>query len=249
MADTQEEYWAQTHKDGYDDVYSVTEDQGLRDRILAELRGLPEGARILIQGCGSRGILERDLAERLEGAAEIVCNDFEDVVKIPAKANRDVSKITYVGMDSRGLGDEYPSEFDAVVVVNSVLSDKHKDNLEILDSCRKALRPGGKLVGFFPTVFCALDLAHSANKPELLEVIDLGANTVTDPIQNVEQVFYTPIRLRQVFREAGYALDSVEIYYLDSEHFLEEAARVYKLDNPETPIYEHLVLAHRPGPD
>lgn len=241
---SKEAYWEKTHEEGYD-VFSLTQDQKLRDRIVEELRDLPEGSEILLQGCGSLGILERDLADRLERCSRIVCNDFKHVVKIPEQKNRDVPRVTYNGMDSRNLGEQFPNRFDAVVIVNSVIAETDEENLDILRACREALKPGGRVVGFFPSLLCPLDIAAVSGNSKLGEV-DLKKGQVSDPVQGVTETTYTSITLRQVLRKAGYVLDRVEIYYFDSDFFVEQAGKMYDLGDPEVPVYEHLVLAHKP---
>ncbi len=240
-------YWERTHADGYQDVYSITEDSGLRTRIINALLTGPH-KKILVPGCGSRGLLERDMADRLPHAQKITCTDFKNVVSLPAAANKDIKKINYAGQDSRILHQRWKNHFDAVVIVNSVLSPDHQENKDILTSCLQALKPGGKFIGLFPTVFCALDISYATHTPEWRDTLDLEQNTFHDPVQGVKQTFYSPLRLRQIFNATGYNLDQVEICYLDSPHFKEESERLYGL-RPEQDVvlYEHLVLAHRPG--
>jgi hypothetical protein len=64
--------------------------------------------------------------------------------------------VEFAAKDTRNLGLE--SDFDAAVVVNSVLSDCDPDNRSMLRSVHAALNPKGLLVGLFPTIFAPADI-------------------------------------------------------------------------------------------
>ncbi|MBI1327657.1 MAG: methyltransferase domain-containing protein [Alphaproteobacteria bacterium] len=237
-----QEYWEKAHKAGYDDVFSLTEDEALRTRIVSELAS--DVQNILIPGCGSRGHLEKHIAQAFP-RAQIICTDFPKVVEIAKDKNGDIKNVEYRVCDSVSVH-ELPEKFDAVIIVNAVVSGENQENVEMVKSSLQALRAGGQLIGFFPTIFCALDISYRASMPGIRSCIDLETSTFHDPVQKEGQIFYTPLQLRQIFQAAGYQQARIEIYYLDTPHFEAEAERLYGVDSRNTPLYQHLVLARAP---
>ena len=238
-----QEYWEKIHcEDDYKPVWSMTEDKGVRKKNIDELNKLPSCAEILILGCGSKTLLQNDLAESLLNCHKITCTDFSKVIEY-ALSQENNSKIVYEAKDSADL--QYEDQFDVVVVVNSILSDSDQENREILSSCFKALKPGGSLIGFFPSVFCALDMAYLEDDFKRAEQIDLKRNTYSDEIQEVTQIFYTPLRLRMVMQEAEFSLNKMEIYFCDSPYFLNHTKEFYGIEDPDVVIWEQLVVAKK----
>lgn len=235
-----EEYWTKIHQDDYSDVWSLTEDLDAFNMITDQL--IESGCeRILIPGCGSRGLLENDIAFFVDDATEVVATDFEGVIDcIDAPKDRTVR---YEARDSTNL--EYEDYFDAVVVVNSILSDDHQENVNILKSCHKALRKGGILIGFFPTIFCSVDLMYTAGKVSFADLIDIKENKFYDPNQHVSQIFYSPLNLRKILRETDYNLWTMEIAFFDSEHAVAESKKHYGLEGVDDVVYEHFVVASK----
>jgi SAM-dependent methyltransferase len=243
-----EAYWEQTHEGGYDTVFSVTDDPALRQTIINELGKQSDPGKILIPGCGSKAILEQDIAARLAGCKGIVCTDFNKVVAIARKRNTNPA-IKYMARNSVRLG--LKDKFDAVVIVNSIVSDSDIENREILASCYDALKPGGKLVGLFPTVFCTADLALTTQEPEWLDYytknVDLTSFSETEPKQGIKQIFYPPMLLRHIVKEAGFSDVTMGVHFFDSDHFRQEAERLYGIKDPDVNIYEFLVTARKPA--
>ena len=240
-------YWEQNHEDGYKDVFSVTEDPALRAYIVDALADLPSHQKILIPGCGSKGLLEQSIAVSLPGCQHVLCTDFAKVVGIPAAANKN-ALIEYRGIDSGKL--DMKGQFDAIVVVNSILSDNDSENRKILKSCLKALKPGGSLIGFFPTVFCALDFAITSKLPEwksyLQNNVDLETQSEHEEPQNVRQTFYSPLLLNQILKEAGFKDRKMGVYFFDSAFFHRQSQALYGITDTDLTVYEFFVTAKRP---
>lgn len=71
----------------------------------------------------------------------------------------------------------------------------------------------------------------------------LENSTLFEKKQKMHQIFYTPLRLHQVFKEAGFMRDRMEICFFDSERMMEETERYYKLPKVSgLCIWELLVL-------
>jgi len=49
-----------------------------------------------------------------------------------------------------------------------------------------------------------------------------------------------------LLNEAGFARDRVELYFCDSDYFTDHSSKYYGIDDPNLPIYEHFVVAHKP---
>jgi SAM-dependent methyltransferase len=237
-----EAYWDSVHdRDRYTNVVSLTDDLGVRDRITRTLRDC-EAKRILVPGAGSRVALQKHLVEKLPGLERLVCSDFPGVIAL-ASASFPHDAIDYCAADSADL--PWLADFDAAVVVNSILSDSDFENRQMLRSIRNALRPGGILIGFFPTVFASCDIAIVSHDAERRATVDLERSTKYEPAQDAYQIFYTPLRLRMILREAGFDIELMEVYFLDSDYFRAQEGEwnQFTIDDDDLAIYEHYVVA------
>jgi len=248
-ATPEERYWPSSHRDsGYSDVFSVTEDPVLQTRIFVELRrylaDFHGPVRVLVPGCGSRAVLEPLLATQFPNA-NIVATDFRAVVELAAERAGPAPRLQYEARDSRQLG--YQSQFDAAVVINSILSGIDSDNRAMVSSIASALKPGGFFIGLFPTIFAAIDIAECEPAERWRkQLIDIRNSRYYEETQGRSQIFYTPLRLRQIFKEAALVDLVIEIYFCDSEHMLREADRIYGLHGEDLVLYEMLVRARKP---
>ncbi len=236
-------YWENTHvAENYETVWSMTEDPVLRHKLTAEIRSHSKHEKILIPGCGSRTVLERHFIESLADISAIYCTDYPGVIEVAAGYYQH-AKVHYEARDSQDLG--FETEFDVVVIVNSVLSESDAENRAILRSCYRSLKTGGVLIGLFPTIFAAVDIAYLEPSRQRLECVDLERSALYETQQNLWQIFYTPLRLRQIIKEAGYHLDKTEIFFCDSPYFLEHSKQYYGLEDPDNVVYELLVVAQK----
>jgi SAM-dependent methyltransferase len=236
-------YWERAHVDeDYERVWSMTADVGVRAKLVEELGAVASLKRVAIPGCGSRTLLERSLATAYP-QAEFLCTDFRAVVEAAAR-RFDHPRVSYLDRDSAHLG--WRDEVDAVVVVNSILSESDAENRAILASCWQALRPGGLLVGLFPTVLATVDIASVERSEARMRLADLERSSFYEEKQGLEQIFYTPLRLRVVLREAQFELEKMEVFFCDSPYFLEHGREYYGLLDDDLVIYEHLVVARKP---
>ena len=219
----------------------MTDDPGVCDRIAGTLRD-HEAKQILVPGAGSRTGLQECLAAELPQLQRLVCSDFPDVISLGEK-NFSHPLIDYRAADSTSL--PWSSEFDAAVVVNSILSDSDRENRQMLASIRETLRPEGVLVGFFPTVFASFEIASVSDDRERRATVDLERSTKYEPAQDDHQIFYTPLRLRMILREAGFEIALMEVYFLDSDYFRAEENEwnEFTIDDEDLVLYEHYVVA------
>jgi len=237
-----EDYWTQEHQDhSYQNTWSMLADKGVRDRIRLELRNI--GARkVLIPGCGTSGTLEVDLAGDAMIEA-VVCTDFRGVIDVVA-GRVDHPKVQYEACDSARL--PWKQTFDAVVVVNSILSNLDAENYEIVAACFESLRLGGYLMGYFPTILCAAETDYLVPELEFGRLISLPENRFFEKAMGVQQLFYSPLRLRRMFRRVGFEFKSMYVEFLDSEYFTQHSREYYGLDDPDLCVYEFFVIAQRP---
>jgi len=236
-------YWEDLHRHhNYDKVLSLTDDPELRQRLVAQLADLPQAAEVLVLGCGSRTSLERSVASTYP-AFNITCSDFSGVIE-EAQARFEHSRVRYHAANSTDL--PWEEKFDAAIVVNSILSESDDENRQMLHSAFRALRPGGRLIGFFPTIFAAFEIALLTEDSKRLAMIDLKKSMKYEPMQNASQIFYAPLGLRSILREAGFVLNSMEVVFLDSDHMLQQAHELEVTDDA-TVVYEHLIVATRPA--
>jgi len=237
------EYWEKEHKeDGYKNVYSLTECNKIRFRIVnaigSYLYGDIEKLKILVLGCGSRTMVQKTLAEWCNSV--VICTDFQKVVET-AKKNYTSKQIQYVSMDS-AFASFKSNCIDVIVVINSILSDNHEENINILKSCFRVLRSDGILVGYFPTIYCALDIKNNTNHEKSGDwIFDLKNNTCYDPEQDISQIFYSPLKLRNILKDIGFNLISMNIDFFDSPHLINEAKKHYNFNGEDEVVYELFV--------
>jgi SAM-dependent methyltransferase len=240
-----EALWVRTHRDeDYRNVWSLTDDPAARDRFVAELASQRVATPIrdvLVPGCGSRVALQNDIATKVPGVRRVLCTDYQGVIDVARERSND-SRVEYAARDSTDLG--WCESWDAVVVCNSIVSESDQENRAILASCREALRPGGILVGFFPTIMCALDIAYRG-MPELHELIDPRRCVFHETKQGIWQVFYSPLMMRLILIEAGFILERLEIFFCDSDFAIRQNREYYGIQDPDLPIYEMFVVARK----
>ncbi len=237
-----QQYWKHAHcHKNYDSVWNMTEDEGVRRKILDALTARADVSTLLILGCGSRVLLQNEIARHYP-EADILCTYFPAVIdKAASQPNAD--NIRYEERDSKNLG--FDGKWDAVIVVNSILSESDAENSNILRSCCLALKTGGVLIGFFPTIFATLEIAHLKNDEKWLECIDIKKSSFYEQKQKLWQIFYTLLRLRFILREAGFAKETIEIFFCDSEYFLAHARDYYGVEDADMPLYEQFVVAYK----
>jgi len=241
-ATKREKYWVSSHRNkAYGDVFSITEDEACRARIMTALNEVGKVASVLVPGCGSRTFLQETLVQ-CHAIRKICCTDFAGVVQI-AKQHFMHPKVQYLARNSTKLG--FENEWDAVVVINSVLSESDKENRLMLSSFCKALRPDGVLIGYFPTILCALDIDHLDSRLGWTKRIDMQRNSFYEPKQRIHQIFYTPLRLRYIIKEAGFNLEKMEIHFCDSDYFIKHGAKYYGLRDKDAVIYSLFVVARK----
>ncbi|MEN8220223.1 MAG: methyltransferase domain-containing protein [Pseudomonadota bacterium] len=139
--------------------------------------------------------------------------------------------------------------FDLVLIINSILSANDLLNRRMVKDCHRVLQTGGELHGFFPTIFMPLEISTLC--PSRLDwqtdgTIDLYKNTFYEHGQKMLQMFYSPLRLRHIFKEVGFKLKNFQVYFFDSDYFQKETERIYGiLADSEVFIWEILATLEK----
>lgn len=237
-------YWQELYASRSNDevVFSMTADKEVQ-RCIFDALDLSRPMDVLIPGCGSAVDLQVAMIDGLHKECKIVCTDFASAAIERARANFRHPRLTYHCWDTSNV--DQLGLFDAIVIVNSILSDSDQENRRMIRSCARALRSDGVFVGLFPTVYCGLEIATLENNPEKFAKIDLGTSTIHDRIQGVRQIFYTPLHLKRILREAGLRLAQMSIFFCDTEHFIEQGKRLYKIFDEDLSTYELYVVAFK----
>jgi SAM-dependent methyltransferase len=240
-----QQYWESIHRqDDYSTVWSMLDDPVIRTRICSSVASQQSHARVLVPGCGSRVLLEPELLQ-IPGVQTLVATDYPEVVALCRERlmpPRD--GITFESRNSSNLG--WNNHFDVAVVVNSVLSDSDTENRAIMSSILEALRPGGVVIGYFPTAFCGFEIGVIAPETGWQDLVNIHKSTFFEEQMNVEQIFYTPLRLRSLLLDCGFSLESMHIDFLDSPFCVEQAKNYYQLPDGLL-IYEFFVVARKPA--
>jgi SAM-dependent methyltransferase len=263
ISPTEEAGWNEIHKDYSTKIFSVTQDPKICEMLIHPSSqypcfNIPDSSEIqvLIPGCGSEIYLQKTLMEFCPHIGKVYCTDFSKVAIDVAKEKwRQVDgdsrlsnhQLIFEKADSCRLIEEKPDwrdKFDYILVVNSVLSSEDKENRQMLKNFYNVLKPGGKLYGLFPTILSDLEIAYlSKNKAQLLTdgTINLPENAFYIKDSNTRQIYYTPLRLNRIFKEAGFKRLSFEINFGDSDILVTNMKETLDIDEPDIYTWEFLV--------
>jgi hypothetical protein len=239
--DERRAYWESEHADhDYEGVFSISQDEGVIRPCVDAITG--RGCRrVIVAGCGSNVALQQAIAERVPQLESVTGVDFPGVVEVAARRTDD-PRIGYVGADIAEDGCGVSG--DCVITVNSVLSDLDDENRALLRRFREALPAGGLLAGFFPTIFTPLELGYLQPDRRMLAQVNLEECRFAEEKQGVTQIFYSPLRLRAVLREAGFELQRMEVVFFDSPELADHARTYYGLgDDSDVMAWELFVEA------
>ncbi len=109
-----------------------------------------------------------------------------------------------------------------------------EENRALLRRFREALPVGGLMAGFFPTFFTPVEFGYLQSDRRMLDQVNLEERRFAEEQQGITQIFYSPLRLRAVLREAGFRLQRMGILLFDSPELAEHARTYYRLgDDPD----------------
>lgn len=214
--------------------------------------------QVLIPGCGSEIYLQKELLYLCPHIKQVYCTDFSETAIATAKKNwKEVDgdfrlnsqQIIFEQLDSTNLTEQKPNwkdKFDYILVVNSVLSGEDWQNRQMIAEFYKILKPGGRLYGFFPTIFCPLEIAHLCRtKAHWLTngTINLPESALYEYQDGKKdrQLLYTPSRLNQIFKEAGFKRLSFEVFFHDSDISAMKIEKIFDVNDPEIYYWSFLV--------
>jgi len=255
--------WNENHKDYAENAFSLTQDPDICKALIRpfnqsscfDIPNSPE-IQVLIPACGSEIYLQKTLLEFCPEIGQIYCTDFSGMAIEKAQSfwknaagdsRLNSQQLIFEEVDSTKLTAERPDwkeKFDYVIIVAGVVSGEDEINRQMIQEFSKVLKPGGKLYGFFPTIFCPLEIAH-LSKPHAYWVteglINLPHNTIHGRDWHYRQINYTPLRLNRIFKEAGFKRLNFEIYFLDSEPLANVLKEDIEHDDPDIYLWDLLV--------
>ncbi len=134
-------------------------------------------------------------------------------------------------------------DLDAIIILDALSVGVHKHNQTVLNYLASRLKAQGLLIGFFATVFSAIDMEYAAKESQRLEEekknpIEGEKNINLEDfakfqkfneydLQNCSvknwylgdaapELRYTPLRLRKLLSDADIKLNSLELYFFHS---------------------------------
>lgn len=226
----------------YNNVFSITDDSST---CAALTKGISKSVKtVFIPGCGSNPNLQKYIVQNYPTIETIYCTDWSQNAINQAAKKFSHKKIRYRREDTSALSFEANS-IDNVIISNSILSGFDLQNRKMIHQCHRVLKRGGLLCGFFPTIHCALEFSFLDRRFAhwLTDgTIDLSKNSFYEVSQKTSQIFYSPLRLNQIFQEVGFHRKAFEIYFFDDEYFRMESERIYGLP-PDSGLYVWEILA------
>ncbi len=197
-------------------------------------------------GCGVEGTFENNVAEKYPDA-HILCTDYEKVIDQVKELPDRQKNVEYIALDTMHLGAQ--NEFDLIFNFDSIASESHTENKNMLQNCREALTEKGFFIASFSNAFAWLDIALLEPHDDRLALIDQERSSIRKAISQdpgdpeVWRMYYTPLRLRHLLKETGFNLKKMEIFFCDSVYFTDTARDSYNIQDPDLPLYEHFVVA------
>ncbi|MEH2107736.1 methyltransferase domain-containing protein [Nostoc sp.] len=261
--------WDEIHEDYDKHIFSVTPDTNLCKAIIhpsvqAPSFDIPNSSdiQVLIPGCGSEVYLQKKLLEFCPNIQHIFCTDFSSKAinkaqknwqKLAEDINLKAEQFIFEEADSTKLTEQKPdwkNKFDYVIVVNAVVSDDDLKNRQMIKEFYQVLKPGGKIYGFFPTIYCDLEIAY---------LDDSKSHWLTDNIINLtdsanyyhknrytRQILYTPLRLNRIFQEAGFQRLGFEIFFNDSDFTANNYRKKLEIKDLDIVHWQFLVRYEKP---
>ena len=253
--------WDENHKDYANTTFSLTQDPQICKTLVRPDRSpgydIPNSPdiKVLIPGCGSEIYLQKTLLEFCPQIGQVYCTDFsktaidvgqESWKKADGESRLNNQQILFEEVDSTRITEQKPeweNKFDYVLLVNAVVSSEDEANRQMIREFGKVLKPGGKLYGFFPSMYCFLEIAYlSKDHAHCITqgYIDLPHNTVWGANWTASQIYYTPLLLNRIFKEAGLKRLALENYFLDCDVLANLFKQDIMHDDPD--IYEWTLL-------
>ncbi|MCW5317197.1 methyltransferase [Nostoc sp. KVJ3] len=261
--------WDEIHKDYEKHIFSVTPDTNLCEAIIHPSVRVPNfdipnspDIQVLIPGCGSEVYIQKKLLEFCPKIQQIFCTDFssnaiskgqENLQEFSRKLNLKADQFVFEEADSTKLTEQksdWKSKFDYVIVVNAVVSDDDLKNRQMIREFYQVLKPGGKIYGFFPTIYCDLEIAYlDSSKSHWLtdSIINLtdSANYYHKNRYN-RQILYTPLRLNRIFQEAGFQRLGFEVFFNDSDNTANNYREKLEINDLDIVHWQFLVRYQKP---
>ncbi|MCT7976059.1 class I SAM-dependent methyltransferase [Laspinema olomoucense] len=254
--------WDKNHEDYTNTSFSITQDPKICKTLIRpehcpgyDIPNSPD-IKVLIPGCGSEIYLQKTLLEFCPQIGQVYCTDFSktaieksqaDWKKAEGDSRIHNQEIVFEEVDSTRITEQKPEwneKFDYVLLANSVVSSEDKTNREMIREFGKVLKPGGKIYGYFPTTLCFLEIAYFSRKHAHCVTegfIDVYGNKVWDAEWQEAQIYYTPLRLNRIFKEAGLKQLSLEMQFLDYEPFVSLFKEMIDHDDPDIFLWHLLV--------
>jgi hypothetical protein len=255
--------WDEIHKDYTGATFSLTQDPNLCKTLIhpynqSSCFNIPNSPdiQVLIPNCGSEIHLQKALLEFCPQIGKVYCTDFsktgiekawENWQKSEGDSRLNSQELVFEVVDSTKITEEKPDwkeKFDYVLAVAAVVSSEDEINRQIIHGFSKVLKPGGKLYGFFPTIFSPLEIAHLSKQHAYWVtegLVNIGHNTLHGLYWHYRQIHYTPLRLNRIFKEAGLKRLNFEIYFLDSEVLTNVLKENIEHDDPDICLWDLLV--------
>lgn len=230
------EIWEETHgKFGYSKkVFSLLDSSLVINKFTQELMPFQNKAemKVLIPGCGSNVNLQLCCNKVLGNNTFIYALDWSKEAIDISKRKTDI-----LGIEVKYINQSYydlslnPSFYDIIIMSNAIVSESHENNVTALKNLTNLLKPGGSLLGLFPSPFNMLDYALTNNDAKKW-LIDGTVNVKERRIYEKKfgsQRFFSPLELYILFKKINCQVEKFELFFYDDDNFANQIASLYNL--------------------
>lgn len=233
----EKQLWEEIHKEsGYSSrIFSLLDSDLVLNKFRMELSRLvveSRPIRILIPGCGSNINLQKCCYNVFGDNAQIDALDWsEEAIKLSAQQTAGLGlRITYINQSYYELSID-DSTYDVIVLANAIVSESESNNESAVKNLTRLLKPGGVLLGLFPSPFNMLD--YSLTNPDAHHWIcdgkvDVNKRQIHED-GDTTQRFFSPLELYMLLKRTGLYVKAFELFFYDDETFARQISELYHI--------------------
>lgn len=236
--------WSKISHDYARHEFSYTSFSNKRDLIVNAIQpGL-----IVELGCGSLGLLLRDISQQIGGHI-IACDFSVEMIRETREKLGKNKKIDYVVADNNNLPIKSEA-VDTVISINSILPERRSEIDRMFEEIARVLTSNGRLIAILP----AFEMSLLAQQQWGMNLkIDFENHREFDAAIGVWQCYYTVSDINELMKRYRFSQFTINPVIFSSPAEMRHVLKVYgpALDsaNQENiykyPLFEHILIANK----